>query len=295
VQAFWTKATELSSPSFQNPTELDMPAASFRVLSQFFQEHLHFTPTPGQVELLESDLALVSPDLMEAALKEVSESHALAARHVKEFRGIIFRVYNRKVAEHQQLFSIFHTFETAFRSTVSVNLEAYYGRPDWWAVIYHALRKGASTRTVPRIGCRSLPKDTAHLIGEIIYYIDGEALQRNRIPKLPDGYALTQHCKLSHIGKLVTEHWCVFQAQFVHGARKLTLTDFRDKFRRVCDARNEVYHHRSFNGMTKAVLSAEELLDRLDYSLGFVYQKIASARVLAPKFAIAIETRHHAW
>src|SRR5215469_3638895 len=165
---------------------------------------------------------------MLAALKEVSESKALEGRHICEYREIIFRVYNRKVAEHAQLFLVFHSFETAFRSTVSVELETYYGQQQWWAAIYKALRKGHAATTVECIGGRKLPRDTAHLIGEILEYIDGDSLHRNIVPRITTGYLLVEQCKLSQIGKLITQHWLVFKSKFHHAhGQNLTCHDFR--------------------------------------------------------------------
>jgi hypothetical protein len=105
-----------------------MPTASHRVLLDFFQNHLPFTPTPGQIDQFERDLALVSPNLMRAALKEAHAGRAVQQGSFAQRRAAIFRIYYRKVAEHAQLFPIFHTFETAFRSTVAVELEALMPR-----------------------------------------------------------------------------------------------------------------------------------------------------------------------
>jgi hypothetical protein len=270
-----------------------MPDASFRVLSQFFQDHLHFTPTPDLVDLFEADLALVSPHLMLGALKEVSAS--LKGRQVKEYREIIFGVYNRKVAEHAQLFPIFHSFETAFRSTVCVELERYYGQSQWWESVYRVLRRGVAPTTITCIGGRTLPKDTAHLIGEIIWHIDGQNLQRNIVSTLTDGYRFTEQCKLSQIEKLIVHHWSVFGPAFAKHPRKLTRKDFQAKFSRVREARNEVYHHQSLSRMNQLVSVAKELLDYLDFSLGFVHHKIMTTRMPALKFAVPVESRHHTW
>jgi hypothetical protein len=270
-----------------------MPAASIRVLTQFFKEHLHFTPTPDLVDLFAADLALVSPHLMHDALKEVAAS--LKGQHVSEYREIIFGVYNRKVAEHAQLFPIFHSFETAFRSTVCVELERYYGQPQWWKSVYLALQRGVAPTTITSIGKRTLPKDTAHLIGEIIKHIDGEKLQRNQMSALTDGYRFTEQCKLSHIEKLIVRHWSLLGPKFSKPTRKLTHKDFQAKFSRVRDARNKVYHHQSLSGMSQVVHTAEELLDYLDFSLGFVHQKIISTPMPLLKFVVPVEPRHHIW
>src|ERR1043165_8217886 len=105
-----------------------MPDISYEILSRLFRDHLPFLPTPRQIAAFQADLKLVSPLLMEAALIEVragTQGYLLVYRP-DEWRAAIFRVYNRKVAEHAQLFPIFHSFETAFRSTLAVVLEKHY-------------------------------------------------------------------------------------------------------------------------------------------------------------------------
>jgi hypothetical protein len=49
-----------------------MPDTPYEFLTRFFSSHLPFTPTAGQVAQFEADLTVVSPFLMEAALKEVA-------------------------------------------------------------------------------------------------------------------------------------------------------------------------------------------------------------------------------
>jgi hypothetical protein len=100
--------------------------ACHRHLTDFFANYLPFTPTSRDIELFETDLRLVSPFIMKAALKEVASGVALRYRPISEWRKAIFKVYNRKVSEDAQLFPVFHSFETAFRSTVAVELEAFY-------------------------------------------------------------------------------------------------------------------------------------------------------------------------
>jgi hypothetical protein len=103
-----------------------MPDTSHEFLTTFFTDHLPFTPTRGQIDTFERDLSLVSPYLMLASLEEVKAGtlgNVLVYRP-NEWRGAIFSVYNRKVAEHAQLFPVFHSFETAFRSPIE------WGRDD---------------------------------------------------------------------------------------------------------------------------------------------------------------------
>jgi hypothetical protein len=105
-----------------------MPDISYEFLTKFFTDYLPFSPTPSQIEDFQADLTLVSPHLLEASLIEVkagTKGYLLIYRP-NDWRPAIFTVYNRKVAEHAQLFPIFHSFENALRSTVAVVLEQHY-------------------------------------------------------------------------------------------------------------------------------------------------------------------------
>jgi hypothetical protein len=178
---------------------------------------------------------------MGAALKEVKAGtlgNVLVYRP-NEWRARIFQVYNRKVAEHAQLFPIFHTFETAFRSTVAVTLEEYYHHPRWWRGIYEQLRKGSRATTINKVGGVPITKDAAHLIGEIIFSIDGEALYKQSVNGFVNGYEFTECCDIGHIRQLIEKHWSAFAPRF-SGSKRLTLNDFQKKFNRVREARNDV-------------------------------------------------------
>lgn len=271
-----------------------MPARH-RFLVEFFQNHLPFTPTPSQVALFEADLAVVSPYIMEAALKEVAAGKALLNRPFKEWRQAIFGVYHRKVSEHAQLFPVFHSFETAFRSLVAVELEAFYQRPDWWMPVHQALRSGNSAKTITWIGRKSISKDTAHLIGQIIYAIEGDRLQRPIVAGLANGYLFAERCDLSHVGQLIIEHWSVFVPKFTRGTRRLSQNDFKAKFNRVRDARNDIYHHKSLARMTSVVDAAEDLLDYLNLSLDFVVAQIEGSSPTPLSFALPVQPRHNCW
>ena len=270
-----------------------MPTASQRILLDFFQNDLQFTPTARQVDQFERDLALVSPDLMRAALKEAAASRGLAGRRFDEQRAAILVIYYRKVAEHAQLFPVFHTFETALRSTVAVELETHYQRQAWWTPVRDALRRGEDARSVPHLYGVALAKDTAHLIGQIIYAIEGPSLGKPALTGVQDGYAFAELCDLNHIGELLNAHWGVFSPRYFQRARPMTRNEFTAKFRAVRDARNDIYHHKSIARMKNVVVSAEEILNRFDCSLGFAYTKITMARAGPPTFAITQGGQHN--
>lgn len=272
-----------------------MPTASQRVLLEFFQHHLPFTPTGAQVDQFERDLALVSPDLMGAALKEAHAGKAIQQGSFAERRAAIFRIYYRKVAEHGQLFPLFHTFETAFRSTVAVKLETHYGKADWWKPIFQALRAGDDAKTVGWINGIAISKDKAHAIGQIIFHIEGEKLGRNVLGGVADGYAFAELCDLNHIGNLVYHHWGLFSPAYFQQPRVMALSEFRLKFKRVREARNDIYHHKSVANMTGVVGAAEDLLERLHCSAEFAYEKITASRISAPPFAAPQGGQHNLW
>ncbi|SIN83583.1 hypothetical protein SAMN05443247_00082 [Bradyrhizobium erythrophlei] len=273
-----------------------MPDTTYEFLIKFFVNYLPFTPTSGQVDEFKSDLSLVSPYLMEASLVEVKngtlgKNLALG----KDWRPAIFQVYNRKVAEHAQLFPIFHSFETAFRSTLAVTLEDHYQIPAWWTIIYQRLREGKEARTITVINGKRIATDASHSIGEIIYAIDGDRFQRNLVSKCSNGFQFLECCELSHIARLIEDHWSLFAPKFVRGKNKLSLEHFKTKFRVVREARNDVYHHKSLAKMTDVVSHAEDLLDYLGFSLRFVFEKISDSVPQEPRFAFKIRAQHRTW
>jgi hypothetical protein len=153
-----------------------MADTSYEFLIKFFVNYLPFTPTAGQVDVFKQDLSLVSPYLIEASLVELKNG-ALGKKlsEGKDWRPAIFQIYNRKVAEHAKLFPVFHSFETAFRSTVAVSLEEYYGEKIWWKFIDAKLRVGKDPREITFIGRRKITRDTRRRIGHT------EALEQHRL------------------------------------------------------------------------------------------------------------------
>ena len=267
-------------------------------LTRFFVEDLPFTPTARQIDVFLSDLGLVNPHLMAGALKEVRAGivGSVLVYQPNDWRRLIFQIYNRKVAEHAQLYPIFHTFETSFRSTVAVTLEDHYRHPRWWAGIYQQLRKGNPATTISQVSGVPMPKHAAHRIGQILIAIDGDQFRRNIVAGLKNGYEFAERCDLRQIRQLIVEHWKpVFEDQFVRPQKRLTQADFRAKFDRVLEARNDVYHHKPVARLNNVVATAEELLDYLDCSIDFVYQKIKDATPKSPHFSVQIEPRHNTY
>jgi hypothetical protein len=280
-----------------------MPETSHEFLIKFFKRYLPFTPTEEQITTFKTDLSLVSPYLMEAALVEIKKGSLGKAPQISsDWRPALFKVYNRKVAEHAQLFGVFHSFETAFRSTVAVSLEQHFQEKRWWRPVYDAMRANQRPRTVRLIGRVPISGNKANTIGEIIQAIDGERFQRDIVGHFGNGFQFVEACDLNHIARLIEDHWAVFAQRFERaapppatGVNRLSLDHFKQKFKIIREARNDVYHHKSVAQMTDVVLQAEDLLDYLDYSLKFVHTKIEEASPTKPRFSVDIGQRHRTW
>lgn len=224
---------------------------------------------------------------MDASLREVAASQKLKYGRASDWRKALFEVYYRKVGEHAQLFSVFHCFETAFRSYAAVTLEGHYTLVRWWEPIGNELQKGLPAGGVTSIQGQLVSKDAAHAIGNAVQSL----IDSNTYSAVRNGYEFAECCKLSHIGAIVLEHWPVFGPQ-LNAHRKLTKADFKAKFRRVREARNDVYHHKSFGGMRDVYETAEELLDCIDCSLAAFHQGVVGAPQNTPAFKVKAQPRH---
>lgn len=246
-----------------------MPRASQRVLHDLFVNHLHFTPTPADTDQFEADLAVVSPSLMKASLKELSKGTRMPAGG-KGWRTAMYEIYNRKVAEHAQLFPVFHCFETAFRSYTAVVLEDFYGIPQWWSQSHKEIETGqpvsiiGNVHAVPSAYKRAIRITTKNL------------MERYDVMSFADGYELLENADLHDIQRLIIEHWPIFRGVFIIRGQPITSNVFRDKFDAIRNARNSVYHHKSFGGMTQIYEYSEELLGCIKFPLSSVHKKIAN-------------------
>jgi hypothetical protein len=231
---------------------------------------------------------------MRDALKEVARGTTFKYRPLEDWRVAIFEIYNRKVAENAKLYPIFHTFETAFRSTVAVRIEEYYGVSDWWSPAVSAHRSGSHRITINGV---SLPHWVARNFFRIATHLD----QLDPRPTIADGYHLLELSKLSHVQNLVTSHWrSIFERIFTKGSKRLTQNDFSKKFKRVRETRNHVYHHMTSaspqnTSLPEVIATAEELLDYLNCSLGFVCGKVEAAKLPPFAFKLPREPRHNCW
>lgn len=260
-----------------------MPAASYRVLSGFFTTHLNFTPTQADIDQFERDLAVVSPSLMRDSLIELSQGRSAKPAGQGQWRGAIYAIYNRKVAEHAQLFPVFHCFETAFRSRIAVTLEDHYSTPRWWSAMATAHRSGQDFRATTRIGVIDpVPSDRRRAI-----FLLADDLTRAGVDVMAfdDGYELLEKSTLGQTKRLLETHWPLFRGFFVSPTgQQMKPEVVIAKFEKVRAARNNVYHHLPFAGMTDIYDTADELLTCLAFKLPKVHRAIADTEPAPPRY-----------
>ncbi len=193
------------------------------------------------------------------------------------------------MAEQAQLFPVFYCFETAFRSHLAVTLEGHYTLTRWWQPIGDALQRGDAPGSVTTIQGEPLSKDAANAIGAAVTHL----IDNNDYLAAQNGYEFAERCRFSQIGSIIAAHWHVFGPP-MNALRRISRADFQARFRRVREARNDVYHHHSLSGMRDVHATAEDLLDRLNCSLAASHQAVARARPTALQFRIAVQGRHNA-
>lgn len=273
-----------------------MPTPVHRYLKEIFTNHLHFTPTPGLIASFERDLACANPSLMKASLLEVKDAGKLKGVRDAEVRGVIFSVYNRKLAEQSRMFPVFHAFETAFRSILAIQLEALYGAPDWWRPIEHKLRRGERLSPLTRIDGKPMSQDALATLGHLLRSELDRPDGATKLVSLTDGYGLMAVANLQHVQKLFVQHWgpllSVFRANRA-GSPPMTKQVFDDQFSKIREARNDVYHHNSTRDLGRVTEIVEDLLDRLDINLSFTMTQVSAAKPRPITFRMPREARHH--
>ncbi|MBB2965164.1 hypothetical protein [Methylobacterium sp. R2-1] len=254
-----------------------MPRASHRVLHDLFVNHLHFTPTAADTDQFEADLSVVSPSLMKASLIELSKGKRMPAGG-RGWRTAMYEIYNRKVAEHAKLFPAFHCFETAFRSFTAVNIEDHYKIAQWWAPTFKEITGGSQVSTIGVV--QNVSSDRRRSI---------EIMIKNLIDKVDvmsyqDGYELFENSDLSDIKRIILAHWPLFKSNFRIKGQPISNNVFRDKFDTIREARNNVYHHKSFGGMKQVYEFSNELLECVKFNLPAVHKRIAASPCSDPPY-----------
>lgn len=246
---------------------------------------LPIAPDPAVVDRLRADLTVVSSGLLSGAIQELAATAKKKLPEVPDepdIRQAIFRVYNRKVAEHAQMFPMFHTLETAFRAKLAAELETHYGIQVWWEPTLKELMSSAgNAKAVRQIGVAAITQDTAYRIGKIVRAM----LDKNAgITGFKTGVELLEACDFAHLMHLVEDHWSLFAGKFQYKGSPVSKQTVIDLLERVRVARNAVYHHQSFEGAPAVYEAADFLLRGLGVDLGKVHGAIAGARCKPPPY-----------
>lgn len=275
---------------------------SRRLLQTIFENDLHFTPTPRQIDKFLADLRVVSPSLMHASLKEVEAARKLAGVPSREARRVIFECYHRKLAEHARMFPVFHVFENAMRSVLAHALEDAYvgdgGHPIWWRTIADWLdgSERPSLRHLP--SGKTIKADALSATCHLLSSIRRRHEARLALEVVTDSYGLLALADMRHTQTLIAHHWGDFTRYFETsrpGAPPIQRQTFLDMFDKVRRTRNAVYHHVSMGSLNKTVDLAERLLDRLDVSLSHVCDHVAAATVAPLPLRLPAAARHVAF
>jgi len=147
-------------------------------------------PDQAVIDRLRTDLSVVSSQLLSGAIQEIA---ATAKKKLPEepaegdIRDAIYRIYNRKVAEHAQMFPMFHTVETALRASLAVELETHYGIQGWWNPVLKGLMSSAwDPRSVTRIGNVDINREIPYRMGRILQsLIDKKVAVDKQVPYTP--------------------------------------------------------------------------------------------------------------
>lgn len=242
-------------------------------------------PDEAVIDRLRADLSVVSSDLLSGAIQEIA---ATAKKQLPEapaegdIRGAIYRIYNRKVAEHAQMFPMFHTVETALRASLAVELETHYGIQAWWTpVLKGVMSSGWDPKSVTRIGNINVHREIPYRMGRTLQSLIDKKVA---VAGFRTGNELLTTCDFSHLVYLIEDHWSLFAARFVFKgqivSKQLAVT-FLDRIR---DARNAVYHHQSFEGAPAAYDAADLVMQCLGVKLAKVHPLIAGAQCKPPPY-----------
>ncbi len=278
--------------AMSTPTQLRLKA--------LFVRGLKFTPTPAQLAAFEGDLRRLNAAYWKEAVLSVVRSKQISGRisNPATLRAAVNAIYGRKIAEASNLGVLLGTFECAFRSTVAVGMEDYFGMRFWWLGIENAMRNGNDATSITRIGTRPISRDLANVIGDILSYIDGDRngnLVGRTLRTIKNGYELLGHTTLSQLQRLIENQWALFNPMYFGrpGRPNLTKGKFTPKFKRVRDARNDIFHHRPVAKKSEIVSLAEELMDYIDVSASQMVGNIAASTPGAFAFSRAVEKRHN--
>jgi len=242
-------------------------------------------PDQAVIDRLRTDLSVVSSQLLSGAIQEIA---ATAKKKLPEepaegdIRDAIYRIYNRKVAEHAQMFPMFHTVETALRASLAVELETHYGIQGWWNPVLKGLMSSAwDPRSVTRIGNVDVNREIPYRMGRILQSLIDKKVA---VTSFRTGNELLTACDFGHLVFLIEDHWSLFAPKFVFKGQMVPKQLAVTWLDRIRDARNAVYHHQSFEGGPGAYDAGDFVTQCLGVKLAKVHPLIAGAPCKPPPY-----------
>jgi hypothetical protein len=274
-------------------------ASTTRILNELLANDLKANPSQNQIDAIEKFLPGANLQLLRHSLKEL---RAVAQRPApNDLCGLLHRVYHRKLAEQAALHPVFHVFESAFRTWLSLWMESHYGLTKWWDTVLQdvqaSLAPGALTRTQPLlvINGRSTTSETARVLRNLIRNVEGDGLNQNALIKCSDGHDVFSLAKMSDIEEMIFHHWPDLKSglpKTLPDGAPLDHSVFKDMFRRVRLARNLAYHHKEISDRKVIFDLAERLLDLIDVHLGDALESVANSVVKNHPFSIQCAVHH---
>lgn len=242
-------------------------------------------PEQAVIDRLRADLSVVSSELLSGAIQEIAATarkQLPAALAEGDIRAAIYRIYNRKVAEHAQMFPMFHTVETALRASLAVELETHYGIQTWWApVLKGVMSSGWDPRSITRIGNVDVGREIPFHIGRILQSMIEKKVA---VGAFRTGNDFLTACEFGQLVSLVKEHWPRYATTFTHNALPVNKAVTLALLERIREARNAVYHHQSFEGSSSAYLAGDVIAQGLGVKLSKVHPLIAAAPCKPPPY-----------
>ena len=267
-------------------------------LGEVFDKFLKFTPTPTMVEEFKADIRKLHPTVLYDALREAEEGTALKGLAQKAYRQAIHGIYTRKLKELASLYPFLFAAESALRARVAEQMELLTGKKAWWVPILGELRGGRNAERLPRLYALSTTGRFLSRIVSIIYGIEGEHLDRNKLVDIADGLTFLGGSTFGQLRYLILDGWANFEGIFKPpveaGLKKLTKLELDNSLKIIMDARNELYHHNPIKERQKVVTACEKVLDYLDLHLGSLDQDLQVLTYTRPTFAVTRSDRHRA-
>lgn len=255
---------------------------------RFFRSRLGRILPGLQADLFAADLTRANLDVMDAALKQVAAAATAAGSPPRDARAAVWAEYDRRLAEIAQLFPVFFTFESAWRSLMAVLLAGHYGADDWWQPIRASVLAGRPASTVAMLGGAPARPEVVDTVARMLRPM-GRSLAH-----VSGSYGLLQAGTLGNVETLIERHWSTVRSALrtTTAVGSPTLAQFMVMFGRVRNARNDAYHHRVVAQRVRVVAAAETLLDLVDVHLGDHVVRVEAVHPAPFTLQVGREPRH---